>query len=90
MDLPSMMFGFGIAMLLANLWLWIVLPAWRAVGRRRTVECDHPNLVLLQDLKGSDAATMECLTCGDWLLLRQTNGASSSAATGISGDAKNG
>lgn len=40
MDIPSMIIGAGIAMLLANLWVWYGLPQWQARGqlrdRRRT------------------------------------------------------
>jgi type II secretory pathway component PulM len=35
MDVPSMLIGAGIAMLLANVWVWFVLPKWHDHGRRR-------------------------------------------------------
>jgi hypothetical protein len=79
MDIPSMLIGAGLAMLLANVWLWFVLPRWRDRGRRRDQpECPHGNLVRLLERDGADSDVVMCLMC-DEQLLAPTNGASSSA-----------
>jgi hypothetical protein len=63
---------------------------WRAVGRRRLQHgtearmaevCIHATLVQLVDRDGAESDVLMCLDCEDRLLLAQTNGASSSAAT---------
>jgi hypothetical protein len=35
MDIPSLIIGAAIAMLLANAWVWFVLPRWHDRGQRR-------------------------------------------------------
>jgi hypothetical protein len=69
---------------------WIVSWLWSAIGRRRDQpECPHSDLVRLLERDGTPSGVVLCLMC-DERLLAPTNGASSSGATGTSGDAKNG
>jgi hypothetical protein len=66
----------------------VLLIAWRGVGRRRP-ECIHPSLVRLLESDGAFSEVVMCLACEDEMVA-PLNGASSSGATGTSGDVKNG
>jgi hypothetical protein len=70
--------------------LWCAVIAWRWLGRRRDQpECPHSDSVRLLERDGTPSGVVLCLMC-DEQLLAPTNGASSSRATGTSGDGQSG